>query len=425
MGRLAGRRQRVDAQRRVRTTALALVIAAVCAIGGGYGLVVRRIRLVRLDSQSSQTTYPKPSGPGYSVPPAAEPLNRIVYRYSVIPGGVGSAEELRRRAAADGAVAEHYRKFQYGAGRMIRLNADRRAYVSYRNKDGIFWTRRKVLLKKGELLLTDGHTLIRTRCGNQVCETQQTPVASVPEPSERAFETPIPEASPIPGLTLEPFAAELPSLTPGEAASSLPLETVVPDGHSPHAAGIGAGGGAIGPVATLPPGRNPGAIAVPVVTAPVAPGNGNSTLPENSPPVGAPVPEAGGELVLLPGNQLTAPGSRIPAVPGAEVIVIPPSQPPPSGTGGGGTPPGSNIPPQTGELEVPQPSEVLPGEDTGQPGGPGGGGGGGGGNRPIADVVVPEPSTLVLVSLGALLAGLRPWVTARQRRRSPGEPRLH
>src|SRR5215470_3190151 len=75
--------------------------------------------------------------------PEASPWNGVqgepgpaVYPYSVVPGGVRSAESLKRAIAADTLVAQHYSDFHVEQARMIRLRADLQAYVSFRLKDG-------------------------------------------------------------------------------------------------------------------------------------------------------------------------------------------------------------------------------------------------------------------------------------------------
>ncbi len=56
-------------------------------------------------------------------------------------------------------------------------------YLSYRKGGSVFWTRKPVDLPPGETLLTDGVLYARARCGNQVSEYPQEPVAEV-EPAE-------------------------------------------------------------------------------------------------------------------------------------------------------------------------------------------------------------------------------------------------
>jgi hypothetical protein len=93
---------------------------------------------------------------------------RLVYPYSVIPGGVRSADELREIAKHDPVVAQHYSGFDYARAHIIALDRPKLVYVSYRRGGHIHWTSKQATLRAGEKLLTDGRITARTRCGNQV-----------------------------------------------------------------------------------------------------------------------------------------------------------------------------------------------------------------------------------------------------------------
>ena len=108
-------------------------------------------------------------------------LSRQVYPYSVIRGGVHSPEELRV-AEEDPVVRSHYAGFDTSKFKLVSLEQEKMAYVSYRLGDQVFWTDRKLRLKINEVLMTDGIILARARCGNQISETPRTPV-SVEQPS--------------------------------------------------------------------------------------------------------------------------------------------------------------------------------------------------------------------------------------------------
>ena len=93
---------------------------------------------------------------------------RVVYPYSVVPGGVRSGEELQNVAAHDPAVAQHYSGFSYKQARVVEVSEPKLVYLSYRRGDRIYWSRKQAKLHVGEKLLSDGHITARTRCGNQV-----------------------------------------------------------------------------------------------------------------------------------------------------------------------------------------------------------------------------------------------------------------
>ena len=112
---------------------------------------------------------------------------RKVYLYSVIPGGVDSAEELATRLNANPVAARHYADFKVDRAVLVYARFDQqKAYVSYRKKDEIFWTRKRVHVDNSEILLTDGKGFARTRCGNRLSETPQKPTQAT-EPAEEAL----------------------------------------------------------------------------------------------------------------------------------------------------------------------------------------------------------------------------------------------
>jgi len=121
---------------------------------------------------------------------AAPSSDRPVYPYSVVPGGVQDAKELKWVAEHDPVVAAHYAGFDYEHAQVVRLILARTVYVSYRIGNHIYWTRRRLTLHKGEKLITDGRMTARTRCGNRVEETPQQAAAPV-EPPANKFDEPM------------------------------------------------------------------------------------------------------------------------------------------------------------------------------------------------------------------------------------------
>jgi hypothetical protein len=96
---------------------------------------------------------------------------RPVYPYSLVPGGVHDPKELAQAFEHDPVLASHYRGFDFRRARVVELAADRTVYVSYRIAGHVYWTTKKVMLHRGEKVITDGKMTLRTRCGNQVSET--------------------------------------------------------------------------------------------------------------------------------------------------------------------------------------------------------------------------------------------------------------
>ena len=116
---------------------------------------------------------------------------RPVYPYSIVPGGVQDVKELKWVAEHDPIVAAHYAGFDYAHAQVVRLTLARTVYLSYRIGNNVYWTRRRVALKKGETLITDGRITARTRCGNQVKETPQQEATNRMEPPAHMFDEPI------------------------------------------------------------------------------------------------------------------------------------------------------------------------------------------------------------------------------------------
>ena len=132
------------------------------------------------------------------------PGSRPVYRFSVIPGGAYSPAELNRARRADPVVAAHYAELRTDRLRAIPSPFAKPVYVSYRKGGSVFWTRKPVVLRPGEALLTDGVLYARSRCGNQVSQYPQEPVAAV-EPAEVELNETEPEVE----QEVQQFAAEM------------------------------------------------------------------------------------------------------------------------------------------------------------------------------------------------------------------------
>jgi hypothetical protein len=191
---------------------------------------------------------------------------RPVYPYSIIPGGVLSAAELRSAVAHDSVVAAHYAAFDLAKARVFRVQEARAVYVSYRRGDDVFWTSKKLRLAVGETLITDGQHTSRTRCGNQISDVPRTPISLVADPLPQTLDTPL--VSQI----IEPVVAPITGDLEGGG---------VPAGILPF---IGTGGSG-------------GTTGVPVVLVPVIPATGGVfPAPDSPPPTPTPEPAT---LILL------------------------------------------------------------------------------------------------------------------------------
>jgi hypothetical protein len=157
--------------------------------------------------------------------------NRPVYPYSVVPGGVRDARELKWVAQHDPVVASHYVGFDYDHAHVVRLLLARAAYVSYRIGNNIYWTRHRVKLKRGETVITDGKIIVRSRCANRVEEVPQQATSSSQPPAMKFDEPMLPAlgiATSNPPVPFESALLNRPGL-PG-LGPALPLSLVDPFG---------------------------------------------------------------------------------------------------------------------------------------------------------------------------------------------------
>jgi hypothetical protein len=212
------------------------------------------------------------------------------YPYSIIPGGVYSPTELTNADRDDPVVTAHYADFNVKNAHMVQLSDDRYQYVSYRLRQKVYWTKKKLRIPKGELLLTDGSSWARARCGNRLSNTPHNEV-SAEEPPAKVLS--------MPTMPLGPQMQFAETRAPG-AQASLPPATVerlapVPPPSSAM------------PPAELPPLTTslPALPAMPIVSVlfpPVAPPMG-IIPPTTLPPVTTPL------IPIPPGQPIPPPDS--------------------------------------------------------------------------------------------------------------------
>lgn len=290
-----------------------LLLIAVFAFAAAYTLHVasRQLRV-------SGGIDTKVTAPASSVSPASRAL-RPNYPYSVIPGGAYSVEELQSAVQRDRLVNGHFADFNLTSARLVRLTDDRFQYVSYRLRNQIYWTRNKLRIPKGEILLTDGYNFARTRCGNRLSSKPKAEITPE-QPSERVLSLPpfTPallkkgEVTLAPPPELEvaqaapPLPFDLPRLAPylpGEGLAGMPTGPQIwPSLQSyPPPAGIAYAG---------PPPFGPGYLPI----RPVAPGG--PVQSPNSPPSSIPVVPGVLPLPILPILPVVpiAPGTPTPPI---------------------------------------------------------------------------------------------------------------
>jgi len=175
--------------------------------------------------------------------------NRVIYPYSVIPGGAHTLTELQAAEANNPVVRKHYAGFDHARFRITRLSEEKKFYVSYRLGDEVFWTKKKLRVPAGEELMTDGVGYARTRCGNRLSEVPhaktsprqplvallETPVSAGPFTPVGLFTEGPPEEllPPVPVyLFPAPGSRETP-IPPAASGPSLPLFPVFPGSVGP------------------------------------------------------------------------------------------------------------------------------------------------------------------------------------------------
>lgn len=153
--------------------------------------------------------------------PSRKFLRRLpgVYPYSVIPGGVKDADGLRYAALRDYVVRRHYAHFDFSHARIERAAEAREVYLSYRVRDSVFWTRRRIRLHLGELLLTDGKITARARCGNRISDKAM-PEVSDQEPDADVMDQPV-------AVLDSPASPARPVLAPPDLPAGQPTPPIV------------------------------------------------------------------------------------------------------------------------------------------------------------------------------------------------------
>jgi hypothetical protein len=160
------RRRSSRSQHRVDSLHVAAITGAI-VLGGALALLIG----YNLARSSPASLHAAVAAPNERATPAAAhdgTSARPVLRYSVVSGGVYGAGEVAAAKANDPVVAIHYEDIVPAALTPTVVTYDRLVYVSYRKNDQIYWTRNKVLLRRGETILSDGTREIRSRCGNRL-----------------------------------------------------------------------------------------------------------------------------------------------------------------------------------------------------------------------------------------------------------------
>jgi hypothetical protein len=378
-------------------------------------------------AQNSNATLATVARTAASAPEATE-KKRPVYPYSIVEGGTYTLFEWTQAKQQDKVVENHYKHINPDTLKPLRLNADTSAYVSYRVGKLIFWTSRKINLKRGELVLSDGTNWVRGRCGNLISETPMfptlTPAAKEPKPSVMDTPATLKVMNPYPTESLSRLQDGEVDTRPAQVSDSFRDKPNLPQGHalvsadtpppiSTAPAGFVpvGGGGASAPATsgtspTPTPVVNPGYPPNPFLP-PTQTINVLTNLPPYQP------------ILLIGRTELPpSPPTYVPDINSAPIYItyvtpptapppgtnpyLNPNYPPPTGpwppTGSTPNPPGTpppTLPPQTTPpgLFPPTdgppllPPELFPPE------------------TPPTNLTTPEPGTIVLIALSLLFLG--------------------
>jgi hypothetical protein len=394
------RRRKETAARRRFLAGLTLVTAAIAAAGVAVSLIDRVPAEMDDAEVTTVSLQPAVSGPAETAPPTD--AHRAVFPYSIVPGGVDSVSELRKAIATDSVVAEHYKGFDLSKARVERLDAPRITHVSYRIGQHVYWTRKALVLPAGERVITDGTTVARTRCGNQLADRPG--VTSPAEPAAAVLDTPA-ASRPMLSVSALPVAVPGSQGASGAGSGSSAGAASGTGGGSGASGGSGSGGfigaGGVGGGASSAAGRVSSETAGEACSAAAAPcspdvpggsGSGDeSGTPNTSVPPAPPVPDV----------PFGAPPFDTPPPFGSPPPGLPPLVPnvPPTLLGPGDlhivdTPPG-DVPPTLPPLDTP-PGDGPPHLDTPPGSGP----------EPLppgqgVPTPVPEPGSLLLILTGA------------------------
>jgi hypothetical protein len=206
---------------------------------------------------------------------APQLVTRPVFPYSIVPGGVRDAKELRSAADSDPVVAEHYSGFRIARAHSVQLRQPLLMYVSYRRDNRVYWTRKPMTIPAGETLLTDGENFARTRCANRLSPVAAKPLAATEPASEQLNEPTF-----IPPLLANLLPGEEIGFFPGTGAQ------LVPPSGTPQG------------VAPPPPGSQTPPVLPPILFPGGPPISPNTPVP---PPPPVNTPEPGTFALLLAG----------------------------------------------------------------------------------------------------------------------------
>jgi hypothetical protein len=154
---------------RQRYWSLVIVFLA-CVLGQVvYQRGIEPTLVVEAQAKNDQIRSEMPSSP--------KKIHPVVYRYALVPTGVHSMADYYQ-ALTDPAVLQAYSVIDVGQLHFQKLKTPLCAYVAFKRNAFVEWTTHCVVIKAGEAVLTDGHSIILARCGNLVSLSPRVPQGS-------------------------------------------------------------------------------------------------------------------------------------------------------------------------------------------------------------------------------------------------------
>lgn len=163
----------------------------------------------------------------YTVPGTIElptPIADKIENLPVVPGGVTFERiaELQKQG--------FYRDIDFSTIHSVVVDADFHAYVQYMRNGKVYWTKKPVLIKAGELLFCDGAgRCIRASCGNELSFDPKEPVSLTQEPITGEIDSPVAGEPIVPTIETPP-ASLLPPIPSPQPWDSAPCCLVVGGG---------------------------------------------------------------------------------------------------------------------------------------------------------------------------------------------------
>jgi hypothetical protein len=263
-----------------------VLAAAISAIAGVTALALsthswrHQVRLEIPEPQNSPVTYVTSM--------VTEEVKRKIYPYSIVPGGAQTLHEAKW-AMNDPAVQANYAAIDFSQLKQVKLETSLTGYVSYRWGDKIYWTKKRLTLRAGETVFTDGTHIVRGRCLNCYSALPMSPTRPT-EPTEKAFDLPaevaitqysfpkLPVTVPVIPIPPGELTPAVPSLIPAVVGTTargglwFPLIPIIPPIHrhpgQPNSPGSPGSPSLPGVPPGVPPGSPPGVPPVAVVPEP-------------------------------------------------------------------------------------------------------------------------------------------------------------